>query len=156
MNRVILKNIRFATGRRGVEPHLAKKLRIHMGCFKDLFKVEVLDMEDKDGNPIRRPLIYCYKPKELRRRVLCMRGLDPEEQMAKKGFDKGKKSYKVVESYYNPGDILCLKKLVRSSTIGGGAGFKSTSARKVMPLAIAWDMPETHDNIRQVMEKCKV
>ena len=99
---------------------------------------------------------------ELKRRVLAMRGYEEEEEMGSWNLlDSGQEALKWIQNYPDPKKVAKetfapKEKVTRSTWIGGGKEFKETSARKSLPVAVGFHIPESPHNLGIIAKKTQV
>ena len=155
----ILKDLRLKWGRCAVTSHLKDELKESRNYFEDLFTHENKKFEDKDGNEVIRPFIYCNDLTELIERICLLRDWHLTEVEINVGFDDGKHLLKQTLIIYNPTEIDTIEttsRSIRSDGICGGKKFKYTGVNKLLIIAVAPNVPETYNNCSTFISASKI
>lgn len=156
----VLKDIRIRFGRKSVEANIRNILVERKTIFSDLFSTENITFSDCKGNSISRPFVFCHSVKEFIERILFLRGDENPSNEDKLGFDDGKGILKLTLSVYDPDDRIPVKTLAatratRSGGITCGSHYQNSGINKTFILAAAPKTPETYENCKIFLEKCK-
>ena len=100
---------------------------------RDLFTAQDVEFQDKDKQPIWRPVVWCHNVEELKRRLAERRGKVVTKLATKFGVDGGKKNLKGTMTLYDLEDFEKEEDMLRkrASKISDCKDFKDTYVRKV-------------------------
>ena len=132
-----------------MEPYIRDELVKRKQLFLDYFNVEKVDFQDKHGQPLTKPFVYCSKIKEFLEMVAMIRNKKYEELLLKVGLDSGQGHLRMTVTLFEERGCDSPPKKHRNIK----TNFKDTGVKKVMIVATSPDVPESYYNISLFLEK---
>jgi hypothetical protein len=142
-DRKILKDSKFIRqefGRNVFQNNISRELTGRKLFFKDLLKLEKIQVTNKANKIVRRWLVYTKDMKTHITRTIKTRGLDLENVDILLSCDDGKKSLKFIVNVTSEGDE-------------DDSMFKNSGAKRTQILAIGSRVTENYSNIKLILEK---
>ena len=163
-----MANLRIKFGRKVVEPGYADAQIEHNNRYIDYFDAKFENFEDREGNEISMPYVYCKDIEGFLSKVEENRAAAaPQENLGavrrgkkrKLGGDSGKGTLKMCMSLFDDNERPPAKKAKRFSYedgIGGGKAAEETGQGKMLCLAVVPTIPESPYNIRKMLNSLKL
>jgi len=147
----ILADFRAKAGRKIVKPGARNASRLHNKQYSEFFTAGVMEFEDNDGKPLRKPFVYCSSYSKFIEKVEGNRGVKGKAR--KIGGDSGKGFFKLTLTLYDEdvegGDKK--KRRKRKDGVTGGE-VEETGQSMILLLAVVPGIPETAHNIWSVLQ----
>ncbi|XP_047129471.1 uncharacterized protein LOC124809426 isoform X1 [Hydra vulgaris] len=147
----IAMELRKDLGRLGVESNSSKKNKIMSHALNNYYSVEKVEFlsknkvkENKTIETVIKDLVYVKDPVSLVNHVCIARGLEVENVIIRIGIDSGQGSLKVIMNVFNREVNYDSKET------------KNTGVNKVIILAFAKNVCESHTNLQILIEKTKL
>ena len=138
-------------GRLGVESNSSKKIKILSHALDNFYSVEKVEFlskkkvkENKTIETVIKDLVYVKDPISLVNHVCTARGLEIDNVIIRVGIDSGQESLKVIMNIFNREVNYDSKEA------------KNTGVNKVIILAFAKNVCESHTNLQILIEKTKL
>ena len=153
----VMADIRNKFGRKVVESHLKPALTLHNNKLAGFFKTEVTIFTGKDNTPVERAVLYCPDSKAFLSHVAELRGQVLEEINVLVGGDSGQGFFKLASSLIeDTKQEVEGKRRTREQGICSGDKFLENGARKILLLFVCETIPESADNLGQILHMVQV
>nr|XP_047132520.1 uncharacterized protein LOC124811227 [Hydra vulgaris] len=147
----IAMELRKDLGRLGVESNSSKKIKIMSHALNNYYSVEKVEFlskkkvkESKTIETVIKDLVYVKDPVSLVNHVCIARGLEVENVIIRIRIDSGQGSLKIIINVFNREVNYDSKET------------KNTGVNKVIILAFAKNVCESHTNLQILIEKTKL
>ena len=138
-----------------VEPHIREIIQAEKAQLSEFYKTSVVEFQSSNGESLLKPIAFTDDPNCLLDFVDNERG--KTEMVRKVGLDGGKGFLKMMCSSISIDDLQPTKKSRVTKADGiVGSDQKQCSGEKIVPLAVAPDVPETYHNIKILLKLCNL